>query len=259
MRNESVPLRWINLETSSYCNRRCVECIRNSHPDADVAGPWRERNFMPLETIQHVLEQAVEMGHPDWIGLTFYNEPLLDPRIVDIVIYVKSLGLKSCLLSNGDNLTVDLARQLDGMLDVLMVSMYLEGQARKQRRRTIKQSFEHTDVRFKPGIFGPSHYSPTFDLDALVKRNIDRPCLAPIQALHVNHRGEACFCCADFAANFDLGTVYDASLWELWYGERRQQMMRDLLKPGGRRKYPFCSTCPRRDRKLHENRIRTSP
>jgi len=256
---KTILLNQVNLETSSYCNRRCVNCIRNSHHDKYVTKPWLEENFMPMETIRHVLEQVVEMGHPDSICLQFYNEPLLDPRIADIAAYVKSLGLKVSLLSNGDNLTEELASRLDGVLDMVAFTLYQTGKERGARRRRICGLFEKTFVKFKTGVFIPAHYAQSWDLDALVEKHVVRPCNMPTCALYINFKGEVCLCCADFGANFDLGTVYDATLREIWYGEKHQQMVRDLLVPGGRKKYPFCSTCPRRYMSRHEKRIRTSP
>ena len=51
-----------------------------------------------------------------------YGEPLLDPRIVNIVEKIKKLGAKSKIVTNGDYLTINL---LDKLLDAGLKILYI--------------------------------------------------------------------------------------------------------------------------------------
>ena len=49
------------LEASSYCNRTCMSCLRNSHPERQAVASWFEQKLMPTETIHDLLGQLVRM------------------------------------------------------------------------------------------------------------------------------------------------------------------------------------------------------
>ena len=54
-----------------------------------------------------------------------YGEPLLDPRIVNIVERIKKLGAKSKIVTNGDYLTINLLEQLlEAGLKILYISKH---------------------------------------------------------------------------------------------------------------------------------------
>jgi hypothetical protein len=50
-------------------------------------------------------------------------------------------------------------------------------------------------------------------------------------------------CCEDIHGAFGLGNVFQQSLAQLWYSERHQQIVKDLVA-GKREKYSLCRNCP---------------
>jgi hypothetical protein len=40
-------------------------------------------------------------------------------------------------------------------------------------------------------------------------------------------------------------TIPEISIKDYWFGEKRTKIQSDLEQNGGRRKYSYCSTCPR--------------
>jgi len=71
------------IEVTSRCNERCIHCYADSSP---------ERNeFLSLNDIKSVLEQAKELGHP-FIQFTG-GDPLIHPDIVAATEHAHSLGL----------------------------------------------------------------------------------------------------------------------------------------------------------------------
>ena len=84
----------INIETSSMCNRVCPTCIRNSNPDKEATKSWFEYHLMPMEVIEEIFRQYIDMGFKPIVCLCNYNEPLMDPRIVEIAKLAKSYNIQ---------------------------------------------------------------------------------------------------------------------------------------------------------------------
>jgi len=62
----------------------------------------------------------------------------------------------------------------------------------------------------------------------------------------VNHKGQQLLCCDDLIGNFNLGTIYEKSIEELWYSNTHQNYVLELLKSGGRKIHSHCLSCPRK-------------
>ena len=237
MRFPSVTI----LETSSLCNRACPTCIRNSNPDRESVQSWFEHNLMPMRTIKEFARQYHEQGFSSKVCLCYYNEPLLDPRIVGIAEYLKASGIQYLyLVTNGDHLTEYMAKRLDGVLDRITVSLYYDRDSRKNKKAQMRSLFKKTKVWIK-GQHMDTHFNP-----GAIPLN-DQPCKQQRVStrLIINHKGEYCLCCDDLTGLFDLGTFPETSLKEYWFGEKHTSLVHDLQIPGGRNKYPYCSTCPR--------------
>jgi radical SAM protein with 4Fe4S-binding SPASM domain len=59
----------------------------------------------------------------------------------------------------------------------------------------------------------------------------------------IQYDGEMCHCCEDIHGSFHLGNVYRTSLEELWFSERHQTIIANLIE-GARDKYQMCRGCP---------------
>jgi len=240
--------QYLDLETISVCNRFCPTCLRNSHPNKDEIGSWFVRDILPIPIIKEALRQCVELGFSGGVCLSHYNEPLLDTRIAQIAHIVREHGqFKPIYLhTNGDYLTQDIATELDGALDKIVVSLYMEEPQKSRRAEWIPTLFDKTEaVMITQSAHVATHYSPSFDVEKLAKRHINRPCVEPQIRVIINHRRQYLLCCDDVIGNFDLGTFPEMSIKEYWFGEKRMKIMNDLKEGGGRLKYDYCTTCPR--------------
>lgn len=244
----SIPFpEVIEIETNSNCNRTCHACLRNSHPDREKVSSWFENKLMPMEQIKLIFDQAKYMGFKKDIGLSHFNEPLSDPRIVDILKLAKSYNFRNIFFhSNGDLLTKELAEKIDGLVNWITFSVYAEGPAKTKREQEIKSYFSKTNVRFTVGKLGLTHYGPTEELDEVIKSVIDLSCPEPQHRMVINHKGQMEFCCEDIGGNFDLGSVSENnSLYDLWNNVDFQNKVKQLMRKGGRRGLKHCENCPR--------------
>ena len=241
--------QYLDLETISTCNRVCPTCIRNSHPDRNKIRSWFFPYLLPTEIIEEALDQCVEMGFTGGVCLSHYNEPLMDKRIADIASLVKSYGIFKPIFmnTNGDFLTEELAQSLDGILDRIIVSLYMPEPKKSKRAEWIRSLFRKTDAQ--PLIQSDhiaTHFSPSFDVKSLAEQHINNVCNEPQMRVVINHRQQFLLCCDDVVGNFDLGTFPEMGIEEYWFGEKHQKIVTDLMENGGRRKHPYCSTCPRK-------------
>ncbi len=82
MRDSSPFPARLHVETTSACNQRCRFC---THPTMD-----RTKRHMPVELFEKI---ALEAGaHRARMWLHFLGEPLLHPRIFDLVAFAKRAG-----------------------------------------------------------------------------------------------------------------------------------------------------------------------
>ncbi len=92
------PGAWI--EPTDVCDLECPGCFRR-----------RLRGHRPLDQVEAEVRELHQLVNGDRIAIAG-GEPLLHPRILDLVAFVSGLGLKPMILSNGTHLTPERAREL---------------------------------------------------------------------------------------------------------------------------------------------------
>ena len=96
------------IEVSAYCNRKCPWCPQLTHPRTDKTAK------MPLDTFDKIIVELSSVGYAGKVAFHFFNEPLLDDRLEDLVARARKLLPKSHLYihTNGDFLTIERVRSL---------------------------------------------------------------------------------------------------------------------------------------------------
>jgi hypothetical protein len=243
-----IPLfQQLEIETSSTCNRYCTTCIRNSHPDKTVISAWFETHLLAQETFETACLQAIGLGFRGALCMQHYNEPLQDPRIIELGRFAKTLPFSQVFLcTNADLIDEDMANRLDGVFDNLQIALYVANREQQLKRETwLKTQFKKTPLYFTQGLHIPTHFSPEFDVVSLAENYRERPCSQPYIRMILNHKGQMLLCCDDVIGNFELGTFPEKSLEELWFAERHQDMLLTLQQNGGRHHHAYCESCPR--------------
>ena len=248
---DRIPLfQRLEIETHSECNRRCVTCLRNSIPDREAVASWFSPNSLHVDDIKRVLEQSQAIGFNGEVCLSHYNEPLMDERIVDIAVMVRSMGFKQIFLaSNADFLTPELAQGLDGVVSYIGFAFYMGEPNLSKRMEWTKSLFRKTRLTLAAGApedqHMVTHFSPIADVIQLGRQHQNNKCVRPLRRMIVNHRGDMLLCCDDLIGHYDLGSIHQSTIEELWYSEKHQHLVRELMNPGGRKVHPHCLNCPR--------------
>ncbi len=238
---------FLDFETISACNRTCRTCIRNSHPDRDAVQPWFEDHYLPEELIYSAIDEAISIGFRGGVCLSHYNEPTQDERLPEIARKVAAypeLG-RVFFNTNGDYLTKELIAEFDGVLERIIVTLYMKDPVKTDRANFLRSQFKKTrlDLITDPH-HTPTHFTPAFDLEALIKVAQPLSCAQPQVRVIINHRRDYLLCCDDVIGNFDMGKYPDIGIEDHWFGKHKE--LSDLLaNPGGRTTLPYCMTCPR--------------
>lgn len=235
--------RWLVIETQSFCNRVCETCLRQTHHKY-----VEPKKRMPEETVYSILDQAWGMGHRGMVCFQFFNEPLLDERLVFFGERARRMGFNPVTAcTNGDLLTPELAKAIDASFHQLNVAFYDKNlQRRNQRVAEVRSLFSSVNLGIRGG-HNITHYDPRKDLlDEAIEARAFEPCTIGCRTyLIIAHDGGMRACCQDIIGEFGLGNIHETNLKDLWFGEKHQKMLRELEEPGGRKKYPYCLICPK--------------
>jgi radical SAM protein with 4Fe4S-binding SPASM domain len=133
----SPPIRmWV--ESSSHCNLRCPMCHNRDMP-ADRKG------HMDFDLFRKIVDEA--RGFVNDIYLHHRGEPLLNPRIFDMIRYAREAGIKTRFHTNGALLDEEKAvRLLAAAPDLVSFSIdgfYKEGYERVRVGATFENTVEN--------------------------------------------------------------------------------------------------------------------
>jgi pyruvate-formate lyase-activating enzyme len=147
----------LQLEPTNYCNLNCICCPRERM--------GREKGFMDFGLFRKVIDDASRIGVKR-VHLYLHGEPMLHPRIVEMIGYIKSKGLGFNMATNGMFLdkgkTEAILRSGVNSADYIMFSMlgYSKEVHEKIMRyvnheRVIKNLTDLLQLRRKLKINGP--------------------------------------------------------------------------------------------------------
>ncbi len=82
----------LQIEPTNHCNLECVCCARKQM--------HRQKGFMELDLYERIIDDAAN-SKVRLIHLYLHGEPMLHPRIIDMVRYTKKRGLSLTVATNG--------------------------------------------------------------------------------------------------------------------------------------------------------------
>lgn len=273
----------IDIETSSACQMRCPMCY-TTYMDASFKG------IMDYRLFTRIIDQAVK-GKVYSVKLSWRGEPLLNPRIIDMVRYAKKSGIKEvAFLTNGERLNNRTAEQLvDARLD--WISFSVDGLADVYNRIRAPAKFNETVEKVaymrryrdhkgykKPLIRVQSILSAIKDNAESFKKvwkdiadrvnviadevrdfnikemahNPDYVCPTPWQRMSIAYNGKVHQCISDYAGKWIVGDANIQSLQEIWLGKNFKKLRIYFRKNVALDKCEACHYCS--DNVITENR-----
>lgn len=94
--NEGYPL-CLDIEASAACNLKCPMCPRTIYENQRNAN-FRSSKHFDFELYKRVIDEAAELGVYA-VKLIWFGEPLMNPRILDMIAYAKRKGIEEVSLN----------------------------------------------------------------------------------------------------------------------------------------------------------------
>jgi len=221
----------VEVEISTACNRRCWYCP-NSVPQLR-----RSQQFMQERVFNRLLSELTRIEFSGRMSYHLYNEPLLHPRLRNIVAHVaQSLpSIRQVLYTNGDLLT-----------DALHAELTQLGIA-----RFIVTSHDSAPIpkRANQVVLFPSKLNLTNRGGTVLREQttaqklpFSAPCFAPSSMLIITVNGDVLLCYEDARRSQVMGNVLQQNLDDIWFS-RHFRHLREELATGNREVTPICRVC----------------
>jgi len=224
----------VNIETISMCNRSCEFCF--NHPRFEK----RPQGEMTPELWKKVMNELAEVKFCGRIGPHFYNEPLLDKRLPDLIAYTRKV-MPYCWIqinSNGDRLNEE-----------MLINLYKKGVNFffiTNYDNDDKEILDNLSAKY-PALIRVVKNSDMWRTDRggeifKKEKHENTPCLRPASQLVVNWQGEVLLCCMDYYAKYSFGNLSQTGLFFIW-NKKEFREIREKLKISRQKGYPICLNC----------------
>ena len=227
----------VEVEPNSACTLRCRLCPNRAEP--------REAAFMPTELWDKILSDLAALRYCGTLSPHFFNEPLLDDRLPDLLGRARRAlpTARLVLFSNFTLMTPALYQTLHPLVHEFVVSIDEPAIARAvedflpQIEPSLRDKIRTRNMR-KEGIL--SNRGGNLDVDGPGFRPRAR-CLDPLRYLIIDYAGNVHFCFHDFHNEMIFGNVALTSIRDLWFSK-------DFLAARGaafqgRYTQPLCGKC----------------
>lgn len=133
----------IQIETKSVCNMRCDFC---PYPLRSDIG-----EVLPERIVHSILDSLEPDERFEYVCFSQFNEPLMDGRIYDFILYAKSKGLLVLLVTNGMMFKDEnvIQRLVDVAPDIVKISLQIVNEDSFRNVRKVNMPFDE----YKQGIY----------------------------------------------------------------------------------------------------------
>ena len=220
----------IDVETNTDCNRSCKIC--------PISESTRPCGIMPLDLYEVLLGQLSEIDFKGRLSPVFYNEPLMDDRLPDLMKMARNVlpDVRLTIYTNGSLLTNDLITALlESGLDGMIISQYQENLPEDDVRELISDLPNDAKRRFRYRIMTDDLPLSTRGGLVEVKKPVKKKfCYQASTDAVVDYEGNVLLCCNDFNAEHVFGNIRDDHIIDIWnrreFKEVRRQLRRGVFK-----------------------------
>jgi radical SAM protein with 4Fe4S-binding SPASM domain len=237
---------WIDLNPTELCNRKCVFC-----PRVDEDEYPNQALHISLDTVNNVKMNLLKIGFEGVIALSGYGEPLLHPKLADVVQILASSRWRIELVTNGDRLTTKVANELiKAGLNYFVVSMY-DG---PEQQKHFQSVFAGANIETNRYVLRDRWYDETLNYGVkLTNRtgnvtigvqqpiSLKKPCYYPSYSLSLDWNGDVLLCVQDWDKKVKFGNINVQSLEEIWFSKYFQRVRQNLID--GNRAVAPCKNC----------------
>lgn len=265
----SAPLH-VDIESTSICNMKCPMCYK-------FLMVKEQYRFIRYELFQSAVDECADMGVYS-VRLSWRGEPLMHPRILDMVRYVRERGIPHVsLLSNGLLLDEAMSRGLieagltyvsvsfDGTDDIYerirRPAKFWEAVERLRTLKRLREGMGRTNPLIRVATIWPAAarnperyqrilgevtdkmmFNRFIDFHSLGAPDPDFVCHYPWQRLTVASDGSIVPCTSDTRQRYVLGHIGTDRLADVWHGNKLRDL-RDKHAAKRRCEVTACADC----------------
>ena len=246
MAQENKNPLFIHIETINRCNGTCPFCPCNRNEDK------RQMKLMDMELFHKVID---DMQAHEYSGIYMLNancEPFLDKRMPEMIAEAadKLPKAQQILFSNGTLITNEILEKIAGKLDCLYVNNYSEKYELNESSKRIYEYVKNNREKFgnmkvqiefryaNEVLTNKGGLAPNKKNEQKIYTNL---CPNPYTETVIYPDGVVGLCCNDNYETTNFGNVKDASIFEIFNGEKINRVRR--MMRNGRDGYEFCKYC----------------
>lgn len=212
----------ISIETSTYCNRRCVYCPNHNYETPKL--------FADEKVIYKAISDLSKMKYSGWLAWNFYNEPTLDNRLIDFIKYTSKIAprITNILISNGDFLNIEKALEYKNSgIDQFIVTIHDKNPDKLYSKLLpIKEKIGDSFI-LKKSLLKEELYTRAGNIETdrtglnFTQCNF---CINPA----IDKDGNMLMCCNDYLRESKMGNIMDKSILEIWNDKRYKTVRKEL-------------------------------
>jgi len=227
-------LTTVHIETRTRCNSLCSFCAANPRFDQ------REDKYMSEETYHKIIDGLAEIKYRKRVSPYCNNEPLLDENIYSYIAYTRE-RLPDATIELKTNGTVLDEEKLNQLFDNGLGKLYINDY---QFSSHVSEKLKNIYAKYKNLYNDKLIYSRSLYSDQVGRVNragsnpfqgsLSKPrkyfCYRPFEMAVFTVDGKMGSCSNDFYLENNMGNIHNASLRELFTGDRIQSLRRHLLE-----------------------------
>ena len=199
--------------------------------------------FLASDIVRKVVDFFKRFDFYGIVYLSGYSEPLIDPRLIDLVKYVKSNLPRARIFMFSNGVACDehlLGDVMAAGVEVIKLSVY----DKKEYARLAPIAAKVRGVMLQPRVIGPKDDNidtriKAYDTDT---KGIKDYCLMPTLYYFVRNNGDVTMCFWDWKYTQKFGNLYTDSVESTIMNEDRLRINSELVD-GNRDVLPVCKAC----------------
>lgn len=263
-----IPPKFIEFETSTYCNRMCPWCPNSTNNRS------KQKKYADMGMWIDFLKDIDNNGYTGWLSFHNYNEPLANPRLFEYIRTASQISpnTKLALYTNGDYLSdVYLKKILHHKIDEVRITLYPSCTKNNHHLISILNQFIGSNIfNIKPQITyrGDEYYyqiDETYFVIILARiqgysnragdttifnNNFIRktPCYIPSNSASIDYEGNLKMCCQiqdvinKENGKYLIGNIKQYSFFNLW-NSAKMNMIRQKLLVSNFDGFDMCKSC----------------
>ena len=233
----------INLETSSYCNRKCDYC-----PVGLTTAP-KQQVYLKKQLFIKLMNELSEINYKGDFTLALYNEPLADEELAEKISYIREKCPVSRISTNtnGDYLTRAILDELEKAgLDQMFVTCHtlpgeeyiFENKIEEMKRlcERIDVPFNVSEKKFQDNITCEVKYKKLNlyivsnnwgkigvyrggNVEKLSVSDQRKPCVRPFREMTIDHDGYVRMCTNIFTSKNNFGNIENSDILDIYFSK----------------------------------------